>query len=200
MDQYKKKEPSLTGVGRKKLFLTRKLIYALVISAGTILFFVLVLKFEFLGHRLHGLSETVNNQGTRLDQQRRNITSLENQVRTLEERLKADEEAIEQNLKYLFQLKENLTLYCAKSIAKLEKKVTNSSFMVELHKRKMKRHLADINQAIKNLQNKSNLVFKYCQYSTDSCKIGSRGDGAYWRACRTTFLPIEEPVSLDSKC
>ena len=242
MYQYMKKEfSSLSSacVGWKP-FPTRKLIYALVIAVP-IIFALLYLARDnsLLAHRLDVLSETVKNQGIRLDQQ---ISSLSQQVKIVKEKLIADEVMIEQNHKYLLQLRENFTLmlHYAKSEG-----VTNSSFQDELYKQEvkkhlsdidraiesfqiMKKHLSDIDQDIENLQNKqemkkhvaneslqnqqemekrladinlaiekmSNSVFKHCHSGTESCEIGSRGDAPYWRACRTNFLPIKEPVSL----
>ena len=193
MDQYMKKELSLASVGHKKPFWTRKSICSLTVSVGIIilLLFLIFGQFEtnkFLAHRLDSLSKTVKNQGTRLNQQRRNITKLSHQVKVFEKRL------IEQNHRYLLQLKANLTLH-VENIAKLEEKVTNSSLKVELHKQEVKKHLADIDQTIEDLRNKNISVFKHCYSSTDSCKKGSRGNKPYWRACRTTLLPKEKSVS-----
>ena len=45
------------------------------------------------------------------------------------------------------------------------------------------------------LTRKISKVFEQCRLESDTCNIGSRGNGRYWKACPTEFFPIRKKVS-----
>ena len=39
-------------------------------------------------------------------------------------------------------------------------------------------------------------VFNHCKITVDMCRIGSPGNGPYWKDCATKFFPSEVEVSI----
>ena len=50
-----------------------------------------------------------------------------------------------------------------------------------------------INSLIEN--SKIGLPFNQCLFESEQCEIGSRGNGDYWKACPTKFVPKEKEVN-----
>lgn len=43
-------------------------------------------------------------------------------------------------------------------------------------------------------------LFDKCRLDKDECSVGSKGNGRYWKACSTEFLPVEVEVSAVTLC
>ena len=104
---------------------------------------------------------------------------------------------------YLFQLQQNLTQMWSKhadDLAELQQQDTNSSHLMELHRQRLEQLKNQLDNARVHLNKEIGQavnIFEHCKSIVDSCVVGTRGDGPYWKACRTKFFPKEEQVGTD---
>lgn len=77
--------------------------------------------------------------------------------------------------------------------------LVRSEFESLLHQMELTQtYLKLVNTTIEHLDNKINQpvrIFEMCESQNETCVVGSRGNGAFWKACRTNFLPVEVTVS-----
>lgn len=177
---------------------------------------VIVCIFAFL---LFSIYFNVSHLTTTVKQQAERITELEKEHAEYEDvlktqsieqfRLKIDVASVREDLtndeitvrnysRYLLHLKTNFTLMLTAELREsdtndtlLRKKMEHLQQQIDL----TQEHLDHVNRTIGDKIGRPMNIFKQCKFSETSCVIGSNGNGHYWKACSTHFLPEEEQVS-----
>ena len=165
--------------------------------------------------KLSKMEDVQRNQSTRLSALGDRVAAIGRDNETL----------IRNYREYLLDLKKNLTEmhkdYAAKlSSVKKEDSALRDKHFAEMHKdytaklndakredsllrnklESLQRQIGAVNENLEHSNRAMEMsrpvkVFSECKVDHSSCNIGSRGNGRFWKACRTELLPEEEVVS-----
>lgn len=208
MEQCKYEELATGITKRRNSHRGRRVFYCLLVAVLCIL--ILLLAVIWIAY------QNATNQAKKLDGVERHLAEneeasrndrlrMDSRLASIERRLTEDEDTIKNLYDYLRDLKRNLTLMHAEHAAKLQQEGTNNSLLrnkieeIESSRELFQKHLKQVDAKIEQLDRRNNQpvhIFKKCESTTESCVLGSRGNGAYWKACRTNLLLLEETVSV----